>query len=60
MSPVTSKKTSLDFNVEGIVNLFRERYRRLIETFLLLIATIFPGEIGDETRFAIFDAYTQV
>ncbi|MDG1544064.1 MAG: putative manganese transporter [archaeon] len=60
MSPVTSKKTSLDFNVEGIGNLFRERYRRLIVSFLLLIASIFPGELGDVTRFAIFDAYTQV
>tara|TARA_B110000438_G_scaffold100203_1_gene99123 strand:+ start:938 stop:2071 length:1134 start_codon:yes stop_codon:yes gene_type:complete len=60
VSPVTSKKTSLDFNVEGIGNLFRERYRRLIVSFLLLIASIFPGELGDVTRFAIFDAYTQV
>ena len=60
MSPVTSKKTSLDFNVDGIGNLFRERYRRLIVSFLLLIASIFPGELGEVTRFAVFDAYTQV
>ena len=60
MSPVTSKKTSLDFNVDGIGNLFRERYRRLIVSFLLLIASVFPGELGEVTRFAIFDAYTQV
>ena len=60
MSPVTSKKTSLDFNIDGIGNLFRERYRRLIVSFLLLIASVFPGELGDITRFAVFDAYTQV
>ena len=60
MSPVTSKKTSLDFNIDGIGNLFRERYRRLIVSFLLLIASVFPGELGDVTRFAVFDAYTQV
>ena len=60
MSPVTSKKTSLDFNVDGIGNLFRERYRRLIVSFLLLIASVFPGELGEVTRFAVFDAYTQV
>ena len=60
MSPVTSKKTSLDFNVDGIGNLFRERYRRLIVSFLLLIASVFPGELGEITRFAVFDAYTQV
>jgi len=60
VSPVTSKKTSLDFNVDGIGNLFRERYRRLIVSFLLLIASVFPGELGEVTRFAVFDAYTQV
>ena len=60
MSPVTSKKTSLDFNVDGIGNLFRERYRRLIVSFLLFIASVFPGELGEVTRFAVFDAYTQV
>ena len=60
MSPVTSKKTSLDFNVDGIGNLFRERYRRILVSFLLFIATVFPGELGKVTRFAVFDAYTQV
>jgi hypothetical protein len=50
----------LDFNVDGIGNLFRERYRRLIVSFLLLIASVFPGELGEVTRFAVFDAYTQV
>lgn len=60
MSPITSKKTALDFNVDGIGNLFRERYRRIIVSFLLLVATVFPGELGNVTRFAVFDAYTQV
>lgn len=60
MSPITSKKTALDFNVDGIGNLFRERYRRIIVSFLLLFATVFPGELGNVTRFAVFDAYTQV
>ena len=60
MSPITSKKTALDFNVDGIGNLFRERYRRIIVSFLLLIAAVFPGELGNVTRLAVFDAYTQV
>jgi len=60
VSPITSKKTALDFNVDGIGNLFRERYRRIIVSFLLLVATVFPGELGNVTRFAVFDAYTQV
>ena len=60
MSPVTSKKTSLDFNVDGIGNLFRERYRRILVSVLLFFATVFPGELGEVTRLAVFDAYTQV
>jgi len=60
VSPITSKKTTLDFNVDGIGNLFRERHRRIIVSFLLLVATIFPGELGNVTRLAVFDAYTQV
>jgi len=60
VSPITSKKTTLDFNVDGIGNLFRERYRRIIVSFLLLVATVFPGELGNVTRLAVFDAYTQV
>jgi len=60
VSPVTSKKTSLDFNVDGIGNLFKERHRRILVSFLLFIATVFPGELGEVTRLAIFDAYTQV
>ena len=60
MSPITSKKTTLDFNVDGLGNLFRERYRRIIVSFLLLVATVFPGELGNVTRLAVFDAYTQV
>ena len=60
MSPITSKKTALDFNVDGIGNLFRERYRRIIVSFLLLVVTVFPGELGNVTRLAVFDAYTQV
>jgi len=60
VSPITSKKTTLDFNVDGLGNLFRERYRRIIVSFLLLVATVFPGELGNVTRLAVFDAYTQV
>jgi len=60
VSPITSKKTALDFNVDGIGNLFRARYRRIIVSFLLLVATVFPGELGNVTRLAVFDAYTQV
>lgn len=60
MSPITSKKTSLDFSVDGIGNLFKERHRRILVSFLLFIATVFPGELGEVTRLAIFDAYTQV
>ncbi|MFQ3321255.1 MAG: hypothetical protein ACI9O1_000334 [Candidatus Thalassarchaeaceae archaeon] len=42
-------------------NIFYEvRYFRIFTLILLLILTIFPGELGEITRISIFDAYTQV
>ena len=60
MSPITSKKTSSDFSIDGIGDLFRMRYQRIIVSFLLLIFLVYPGELGAVTRLAVFDAYTQV
>ena len=42
-------------------NIFYDvRYFRIFTLILLLILTIFPGELGEITRISIFDAYTQV
>ena len=60
MSPITSKKTSLDFSIESMDDLIRMRYRRILASFLLLIFSVYPGELGEVTRLAVFDAYTQV
>ena len=60
MSPITSKKTSLDFSIESMGDLIRMRYRRILASFLLLIFSVYPGKLGEVTRLAVFDAYTQV
>jgi len=60
MSPITSKKTSSDFSIDSIGDLLRMRYQRIIVSFLLLIFSVYPGELGMVTRLAVFDAYTQV
>ena len=60
MSPITSKKTSLDFEIESISDLLQFRYQRILVFLSLLIFSVFPGDLGEVTRFAVFDAYTQV
>ena len=60
MSPITSKKTSLDFSIESMGDLIRMRYRRILASFLLLVFSVYPGKLGEVTRLAVFDAYTQV
>ena len=60
MNPVTSKKTALDFDIGDPENLFRERYRRILAAGLLFIVAAYPGKLGEVTRLAVFDAYTQV
>ena len=56
MSPITSKKTSLDFSIESMGDLMRMRYRRILASFLLLIFSVYPGDLGEVTRLAVFDA----
>ncbi|MED6306004.1 MAG: putative manganese transporter [Candidatus Thermoplasmatota archaeon] len=60
MSPITSKKTVVDLDIDDAQNLFRERYHRILVAGLLFIAAIYPGKLGEITRFSVFDAYTQV
>ena len=60
MSPITSKKTVVDLDIDDAQNLFRERYHRMLVAGLLFIAAIYPGKLGEITRFSVFDAYTQV
>ena len=60
MNPITSKKTSLDLDIGDTRNLFRERHRRILVAGLLFIVAAYPGKLGEVTRLAVFDAYTQV
>tara|TARA_B100000029_G_scaffold246257_1_gene243254 strand:- start:48 stop:1181 length:1134 start_codon:yes stop_codon:yes gene_type:complete len=60
MSPITSKKTALDFEMSSLRDIFRERYHRMLIVSLLFIAAVYPGDLGEITRLSAFDAYTQV
>ena len=60
MSPITSKKTVLDFEMSSVRDIFRERYHRMLIVSLLFIAAAYPGDLGEITRLSAFDAYTQV
>lgn len=60
MSPITSKKTSLNLDISGPGEMLRERYHRILIVSLLFIAAAYPGDLGEITRLSAFDAYIQV
>ncbi len=60
MSPITSKKTSLNLDISGPGEILRERYHRILIVSLLFIAAAYPGDLGEITRLSAFDAYIQV
>jgi len=55
MSLSDSSNNATEYNI-----FYDVRYFRIFTLILLLILTIFPGELGEITRISIFDAYTQV
>lgn len=58
--PNSNKPYGTDGSSKELVDLLTKRYRRVIAVGLLIIAIIYPGELGEITRLSIFDAYTQV
>jgi len=60
VSPITSKKTSLNLDISGPGEILRERYHRILIVSLLFIAAAYPGDLGEITRLSAFDAYIQV
>ena len=58
--PISKKPSKVDGTSSELINLLIKRYRRVIATVFLIIAIIYPGELGEITRLSIFDAYTQV
>tara|TARA_B110001454_G_scaffold219123_1_gene250167 strand:- start:11872 stop:13026 length:1155 start_codon:yes stop_codon:yes gene_type:complete len=58
--PISKNPSKVDGTSSELINLLIKRYRRVIATVFLIIAIIYPGELGEITRLSIFDAYTQV
>tara|TARA_B100000965_G_scaffold404688_1_gene436232 strand:- start:1343 stop:2476 length:1134 start_codon:yes stop_codon:yes gene_type:complete len=45
---------------DNLIELWNVRHRRLAFLTVLLLYSFFPGELGEVTRLALFDAYIQV
>ena len=55
-----SGKTALQLSKDGFIELWSVRHRRLGVLIILLVYSFFPGDLGEITRSALFDAYIQV
>jgi len=50
----------LNFSKESLIDLWKARHRRIGILIVLLVYSIFPGDLGEVTRTSLFDAYIQV
>jgi len=50
----------LNFSKENLIELWKARHRRIGILIILLVYSIFPGDLGEVTRTSLFDAYIQV
>lgn len=55
-----SRNKLVDIDRQGLFPLFKKRYLRILFLVLMFILLVFPGELGEVTRLAAFDAYVQV
>lgn len=55
-----SRNKLVDIDRQGLFPLFKKRYFRILFLVLMFILLVFPGELGEVTRLAAFDAYVQV
>ena len=60
MSSVNSDSFLLNFSRENLIDLWKARHRRIGLIIILLVYSIFPGNLGEVTRTSLFDAYIQV
>jgi len=60
LSSVNSDSFLLNFSRENLIDLWRARHRRIGLIIILLVYSIFPGNLGEVTRTSLFDAYIQV
>ena len=49
-----------NFSKESLIDLWKARHRRIGILIVLLVYSIFPGDLGEVTRTSLFDAYIQV
>ena len=55
-----SRNKLVDIDRQGLFPLFKKRYLRILFLVLMFILLVLPGELGEVTRLAAFDAYVQV
>ena len=60
MSSLNSDSFVLHFSWENLIELWNARHRRIGILIILLIYSVFPGDLGEVTRTSLFDAYIQV
>ena len=60
MSSVNSDGFLLNFSRKNLFDLWKARHRRIGILIILLVYSVFPGDLGEVTRTSLFDAYIQV
>ena len=60
MSSVNYDGFRLNFSKENLIDLWKARHRRIGMLIILLVYSVFPGDLGEVTRTSLFDAYIQV
>jgi len=60
LTSINSDKVFSQFSKESLIDLWNARHRRLGVLVILLVYSFFPGNLGEVTRLALFDAYIQV
>ena len=60
MNSLNLDRFLLNFSKENLIELWKARHRRIGILIILLVYSIFPGDLGEVTRTSLFDAYIQV
>ena len=60
MNSLNLDRFLLNFSKENLIELWKARHRRIGIFIILLVYSIFPGDLGEVTRTSLFDAYIQV
>ena len=60
MNSLNLDRFLLNFSKENLIEQWKARHRRIGILIILLVYSIFPGDLGEVTRTSLFDAYIQV